>query len=123
KVDGFTAGTLAAGDGVVFDEGHPEQDEQGGRVASVREARSKAAGRGRVVEVTFERGGVSLHAVSVGSIVWKTDDPAVRRRRQTSFSRDRVARRVPIRAAVTAGGGGGLVAGVHDAAWTAVPGS
>jgi hypothetical protein len=26
---------LKPGDGVVFDEGHPEQDEQGGRVASV----------------------------------------------------------------------------------------
>src|SRR6185503_4663015 len=30
-------GDLKPGDGVVFDEGHPEQDEQGGRVFEVRE--------------------------------------------------------------------------------------
>jgi putative protease len=98
---GFTRGELAPGDGVVFDEGHPEQDEQGGRVASVRDARPG----GRVVEVTFGRGGVSLGAVSVGGIVWKTDDPVVRRRLGQSFTRDRVARRVPLSVVVSAGVG------------------
>src|SRR5213078_4519805 len=30
-----TSDDLKIGDGIVFDEGHPEQDEQGGRIASV----------------------------------------------------------------------------------------
>jgi putative protease len=99
---GFTTGgDLVPGDGLVFDEGHPEQDEQGGRVASTRELRNGRAGK-RAVEVTFERGGVSLPAVSVGSLVWKTDDPSLRRRLETSYSRDVVARRVPLSASVTA---------------------
>jgi len=81
---------LKIGDGVVFDEGHPEQDEQGGRIVS-----AEPAGGGRMA-IGFYRGDVSLHAVSVGSIVWKTDDPEIRKRLEHSFSRDRVARRIPI---------------------------
>ena len=111
---GFTTGgDLAPGDGVVFDEGHPEQDEQGGRVASARDVRP-SRNRRRVVEVSFDRGSVNVAAVAVGSIVWKTDDPAVRRRLETSFSRDRVARRVPVRAAVTASVGSPLSITVRD---------
>jgi putative protease len=140
---GFAAGgELNVGDGVVFDEGHPEQDEQGGRVVSVRptsalppspgtpgEGRGegirlksqisnpkskpltptlfRSTGRGggggnrRVVEVIFDRG-VNLSVIAVGAVVWKTDDPAVRRRLESSFSRDRVARRVPLSAEVSA---------------------
>ena len=116
---GFTRGELAPRDGVVFDEGHPEQDEQGGRVASVRDARP-AQPRGRVVEVTFESGAVNLSAVSVGSIVWKTDDPAVRRRLEQSFSRDRVARRVPLSAVVSSTVGALLRIEVRDDAGHAV---
>lgn len=137
---GFTTGgDLVTGDGVVFDEGHPEQDEQGGRIASVREHDDKSAAalrslplpalprgvgqaqpernRGsspRIVEVTFERGGVNLGAVSIGSFVWKTDDPALRRRLEHSFVRDRVARRVPLAASVSARVGEILRVTVHD---------
>src|SRR6185369_3317719 len=39
-VDRNLTSSLNPGDGVVFDEGHPEQDEQGGRVVSVRSNRS-----------------------------------------------------------------------------------
>ncbi len=88
---------LKPGDGVVFDEGHPEQDEQGGRIASVEQA-------GRMLKVRFHRGDVNLAAVGIGAIVWKTDDPAMRRRLEQSFARERVARTAPlhlhIRAAV-----------------------
>jgi putative protease len=115
---GFTtAGELAVGDGVVIDEGHPEQDEQGGRVAAVRklnQGRGADRARGRIVEMAFEPGGVNLAAVSGGSIVWKTDDPAVRRRLEGSFSRDRVARRVPVVAEVSARVGEPLVVDLRD---------
>jgi U32 family peptidase len=63
---------------------------------------------------------VNLAAVSVGAVVWKTDDPAVRRRLGQSFSRDRVARRVPLRAVVSAGVGGDLTVTLHDDAGRSV---
>jgi putative protease len=87
---------LKPGDGIVFDEGHPEQDEQGGRIFAVRP-------RGeRQIEIEFGRGDVNLAALSVGALVWKTDDPAIRRRLEHSFSRDMVMDRVPLRAHVHA---------------------
>ncbi|HEX2972825.1 MAG TPA: U32 family peptidase, partial [Tepidisphaeraceae bacterium] len=83
------------GDGVVFDEGHPDQDEQGGRI--------QAIGRdGRYVELTFYGGDVSLSAVAIGSIVWKTDDPAIRKRLTQSYARDTVAHRIPLHFVVRA---------------------
>src|SRR5262249_53561962 len=57
---------LKAGDGVVFDEGHPEQDEQGGRVFAARQ-------RGGKVELEFRAGDVNLAYINAGAIVWKTD--------------------------------------------------
>ncbi|HEY2587038.1 MAG TPA: U32 family peptidase [Tepidisphaeraceae bacterium] len=101
-----TSNELRRGDGVVFDEGHPEGPEQGGRVAAVhsfdaqrhagplfpREREKRLA----LIEVTFERGSVVLNAISIGATIWKTDDPVVRRELEASFSREQVVRRVPI---------------------------
>jgi putative protease len=85
--EGGSGTLIKPGDGVVFDEGRPEQDEQGGRVFAV-----EPAGAHRV-ELTFGRGAVNLAALSEGSIVWKTDDPALRRRLERSYAQDRPARR------------------------------
>ena len=91
---------LKPGDGVVFDQGRPDQDEQGGRVFAVRP-------RGRKqVEIELGRGDVNAAALSPGAIVWKTDDPAIRKRLEHSFSRDTVAHREPIDCHVTAHVGG-----------------
>ena len=122
---------IKPGDGVVFDEGHPEQDEQGGRVFSVtpvsasnqkgRESKrhlpsppaplpkgergavsfqgrsqpgasrlssldSRLAPDSRLIELTFGRGDVNLAAIAPGCIVWKTDDPALRRRLERTYA-------------------------------------
>lgn len=88
---------LKPGDGVVFDEGHPEQDEQGGRIFAVR-----SIGRSQV-EIELGHGDVNPAAIAIGSIVWKTDDPHLRKRLEHSFSREGlVVRRTPIDATVTA---------------------
>jgi putative protease len=78
---------LKPGDGVVFDEGHPEQDEQGGRVYHV------APDGDRRIELTFAEGHVNHAALSLGAIVWKTDDPALRRRAEQSYNRGKPAKR------------------------------
>src|SRR5439155_11869783 len=42
------------------------------------------------------RGDVNLSAIAPGALVWKTDDPALRRRLEHSFSRDNVVNREPV---------------------------
>ena len=128
------------GDGVVFDEGHPEQDEQGGRIFAVRPApllavvpkahvgisgthkQSQTCAFGTTakkvdvkrVELMFGRGSVNLAAVAIGATVWKTDDPAIRRRLEKSYSREGVARRVPLHTRIEATVGSALVIGAYD---------
>jgi putative protease len=87
---------LKPGDGIVFDEGHPEQDEQGGRVFAVQNA-----GR-NTLRIELGHGDVNLHAIAPGSIVWKTDDPQLRKRLEHSFSRDVVVNRIPVDATLEA---------------------
>jgi putative protease len=91
--------SVKPGDGVVFDDGHPERDEQGGRVFAVAALGGAPAAR---VRLAFGRGAVNLAAVAIGSKVWKTDDPAIRRRLETSYRRDVVVRRAPLRVHVEA---------------------
>ncbi len=45
------AGIAKAGDGIVFDEGHPEQDEQGGRIVAVN-----PQGNSRSIEIVLRKG-------------------------------------------------------------------
>jgi putative protease len=110
---------LKPGDGVVFDEGHPEQDEQGGRIFAVRPAsqpqrKRHAEPAAARWEIAFRPGDVNLAAVSVGSTVWKTDDPAMRRRMEQSYSRDVVRHRVPLALRVRAVAGEQLQVWLRD---------
>ncbi len=104
--------SLKPGDGVVFDEGHPEQDEQGGRIFAVRP-------RGRnQIDIELGHGDVNLSAIGAGAIVWKTDDPALRKRLEHSFSRDNVANRSPLHIRVRAHVGEKLAIAFTDGAET-----
>ncbi len=87
------AAVIKPGDGVVFDEGHPEQDEQGGRVFEVTPRRGSEALR---VELTFSHGAVNFSALSPGCLVWKTDDPDFRKRMDRTYARDAKPRRAPV---------------------------
>ncbi len=95
---------LKPGDGVVFDDGHPERDQQGGRVYAVQpmQARTQTtrgthdAAGARRVEIRFGRDDVNTAAVAIGSTVWKTDDPGTRRRLESSYRRDHPTRRIPL---------------------------
>ena len=100
---------LAAGDGVVFDLGRPEEKEPGGRIWEVR-----AVGPSRV-ELVFEAGAIDPSAVPTGARVWKTDDPAMRKRLEHTYAGDPVARRAPVWMAVAGDIGGPLRLTARDA--------
>ena len=91
------------GDGVVFDLGKPQEQEPGGRVWSVRTLPQL-----RRLLIAFESGSVDLSNVPIGCDVYKTDDPALRKRLEHTYSRDIPARRVAITATLTGTIGGSL---------------
>ena len=104
---------IKPGDGVVFDEGHPDQDEQGGRVIEVREqVMSPQIVR---VHLGFHQGDLNLASLPIGCLVWKTDDPALRRRLDQSFNRELVPHRNPVDAYVFAAVGQPLRIAYRDA--------
>jgi U32 family peptidase len=70
---------LRPGDGVVIDQGHPEQKEMGGRVYAVEE-------RGNQALIVFGRQDLDLRKVHVGDRVWKTSDPELDRHIRQSFT-------------------------------------
>lgn len=94
---------LKPGDGVVFDYGHPEEDEPGGRVYEIWKDRRRVtrADAPERVELTF--GDIELDLVRPGVRLWKTDDPALNRRLQATF--EKTVRRVPVDAIVEGGVG------------------
>ncbi|MGL6075543.1 MAG: DUF3656 domain-containing U32 family peptidase [Fimbriiglobus sp.] len=90
------------GDGVLFDLGTPDVREPGGRIWEVRPVQ-----RG-VVEIRFAEGSVAFSEIPVGCTVWKTDDPALSRRLEQTYSQDRPARPAPITATLSGNIGGEL---------------
>ncbi len=91
---------LKPGDGFVLDEGHPEQDEQGGRVYSVERLappKITAAEQCPVyLRIGLASGAVNCAAISPGAILWRTDDPDLRKRMEQTFARDKVVNPEPL---------------------------
>jgi len=102
-----TGGELKIGDGIVFDEGRPGEDEAGGRIAMVTRRKPNT------FEITLENNGVTRF-VGENAIVWKTDDPASRKRLEETYSRDRIVRRVSVHAWVEANIGSLLQVRLRD---------
>jgi len=86
-----TEGPMKAGDGVVFDAGHPEDPEEGGRIYEVRQAAEPG-----MVELRFGRGHIDFSRVRRGDKLWKTDDPELNRRLRQTFETDKPRFRRPI---------------------------
>ncbi|WP_254510738.1 DUF3656 domain-containing U32 family peptidase [Anatilimnocola floriformis] len=99
---GYIAVQLAAsikrGDGVVFDCGRAEDDQQGGRVFEVfYKGRSLTDPiSSGVVELTFAHGAFDFAEVQVGREVWKTDDPELTNRLRKTFAPGAINRRAPV---------------------------
>lgn len=71
------------GDGIVFDEGKPEQEETGGRVWRTNRTSNEH------VEIVLDKRNQNVQRVAVGALVWKTDDPALNKRLEKSYAQDK----------------------------------
>ncbi|HLO86591.1 MAG TPA: DUF3656 domain-containing protein [Nostocaceae cyanobacterium] len=70
---------VKAGDGVVFDCGHPEAEEEGGRVYAVIE-------KGKEAILTFGRNDLNLREIHIGDKIWKTSDPELDKQLRQTFT-------------------------------------
>jgi putative protease len=82
-------GPLKPGDGVVFDAGHPDQEEEGGRVYAITNAGEEAA-------ISFGDRDVNFQRVHVGDKLWKTSDPELDRRVRQTYAGDQPRYQRPI---------------------------
>ena len=70
---------LKPGDGIVFDCGHPEQPEEGGRVYTIERQGAESA-------LYFGHGDIDFSRIHAGDRIWKTSDPALERRLRQTFA-------------------------------------
>ncbi|WP_343203336.1 U32 family peptidase [Limisphaera ngatamarikiensis] len=80
-------GPVRPGDGVVFDAGHPEVEEEGGRVHAVEPVGRDGSDVARL-RLRFGHGTIRWARVRPGQKVWKTSDPALERSWRRSFEGD-----------------------------------
>jgi putative protease len=78
-----------AGDGIVFDQGHPEAAEMGGRIYVVEQ-------RGASTLLTFGRE-MDLRRIRVGDRIWKTSDPEFDRQTRRTYAGEHPQFQRPIR--------------------------
>jgi len=100
-------GPLKPGDGVVFDAGKPDEDEEGGRVY---EARSE----GSLTRLEFGRGNLDFRKIRVGDKLWKTSDPDLDRRLRQTYAGDRPHFQRPVTVKVSGRAGHPLVLEIRD---------
>ncbi|MDP1580742.1 MAG: U32 family peptidase [Candidatus Didemnitutus sp.] len=95
------------GDGLVFDRGHPDEKEEGGRVYQVEP-------RGKDTVLRFGRGDIDFARISVGDRVWKTNDPELDRRLRQTFAGDKIRYHRPVHAEVHGVAGAPLTLFLRD---------
>ena len=101
------AAPLKPGDGVVFDSGHPEAKEEGGRIYTVDQ-------RGAEVVLTFGRDALNLRRIHLGDKVWKTSDPELDRHLRQTFKGETPQFQRPIQVDIHGEVGQPLVAIARD---------
>ncbi len=95
-------GPLKPGDGVVFDAGKPEENEEGGRVYEVRNAECGTRSENHASRIThhaelrFGHGDIDFSRIHIGDKLWKTNDPELDKRLRQSFAGDKPKFQRPI---------------------------
>jgi putative protease len=107
------AAPLKPGDGVVFDAGKPENQEEGGRVYEAH-SRQSPVQNPKSVELRFGHGDIDFSRVHVGDKLWKTSDPELERRLRQSFSGDTPRFQRPVEIEVHGVAGKPLTLIAHD---------
>jgi putative protease len=106
---------LKAGDGIVFDAGHPESDEEGGRVYEVRPIQSSRSSMAATkVLLYFGQGDIDFSKVHVGDKVWKTSDPELDRALRATYEGDTPKFQRPVHAEVHGASGQPLTLVLRD---------
>jgi putative protease len=108
--DGVTVrleGPLKPGDGVVFDAGKPEKNEEGGRVYEIETQHAEML-------LGFGYGDIDFSRVHVGDKLWKTSDPELDRRLRQSFEGNTPKFQRPIEVEVHGAEGKPLTLIAHD---------
>jgi len=79
---------LSRGDGVVFDCGRPDLDEEGGRVYEIFKDNNQVAdaSAGEYVAISFGRDSIDFNNIHIGDKIWKTSDPALEREIKSSLT-------------------------------------
>ncbi|MBF2017909.1 MAG: U32 family peptidase [Rivularia sp. T60_A2020_040] len=72
---------IKPGDGVVFDCGHPEMKEEGGRIYAVEN-------QGQDIVLSFGKGNLNWGRIHLGDKLWKTSDPELDKQLRQSFAGD-----------------------------------
>ncbi len=84
---------LAVGDGVVFDQGRPDQNEAGGRVRFVDVVQSRGK---RMCRIGFDKRTFPWGRIRIADKIWKTSDPAWEKAARQSFEGDKPKRTQPV---------------------------
>ncbi len=98
---------IKPGDGIVFDCGHPEAQEEGGRIYAVEQ-------QGKQSVLTFGRRDINWRRVHVGDKIWKTSDPELDRQLRQSFAGETPQFQRPIHLEVYGEVGQALIAIARD---------
>lgn len=101
------AAPVKPGDGLVFDNGHPEAKEEGGRVYGV-------VSQGKQTLLTFGRNDLNFRRIHLGDKVWKTSDPELDKQLRQTFAGDNPQFQRPIHLEVYGEIGQGLIAIARD---------
>lgn len=111
---------IKPGDGVVFDAGRPNEDEEGGRIYEVKLSNGrkitteKELSEGLEVGITFGRGDVNFSRIKPGNLVWKTSDPSLERELKLSYSCGKPMYKKPISITVYGNAGEPMYLEVRD---------
>jgi U32 family peptidase len=82
---------LKPGDGVVFDCGHPDVREEGGRIYTVDRSRGQKSTH--EVTLTFGNGAIDFRRIEVGDRLWKTSDPELDKQIRQTYAQENAFQR------------------------------